>query len=199
MNLCANDCGLPATYITKKGKHVCGTRPAKCPSVLKKMQQTSMLKYGVKNASSLTRVKELRKNNNLKKYGVENVSQIQEVKTTIANKAIERWEEVYANKDFTIDGLTRDEYARRCHQYADTQYKRNKHLIDPDNKRSKDYHVDHIYSVTDGFLNDVPVNVLSDISNLRLISASDNYKKHKKSEKSLAQLYEDYACSVSAS
>jgi len=52
--------------------------------------------------------------------------------------------------------------------------------------------VDHIYSITDGFINNVPVNVISDISNLRLIRDTENYKKHKKSEKTLDELYEDF-------
>jgi hypothetical protein len=42
-------------------------------------------------------------------------------------------------------------------------------ILDPENKQGKYWHVDHIYSVTDGFLNNVPINVISDISSLRLI------------------------------
>ena len=191
--LCQNGCGKAAIHITKRGnKHLCSRIPARCPAIINKMQETSFKKYGVKNASSLASVKELRKNNNLEKYGVDNVSKIPSVQKTIGKKRSAHWDTIYADKKFTVDGLTRDEYSRRCHQYAETQYRRNKHIIDPNNIRSRQYHLDHIYSITDGFLNDVPVNVISDISNLRLISATDNYKKSKKSEKSLAKLYEDY-------
>ena len=98
----------------------------------------------------------------------------------------------YKNKKFTADGLTKKQYIRRCQQYAGTQYQRHKEILDPDNLRGKDWHIDHIYSVTDGFLNDVPINVISDVTNLRLISSTENYKKTKNSHKSLAELYEDF-------
>ena len=157
-----------------------------------KMRATTVEKYGVENASSLEFVKQIRRKKALAKYGVDNVSKADSIKKILAEQRSEYWAEVYKTKKFTADGLTRYQYGRRCHQYAETQYHRHQQQIDPEGKRSKHWHVDHIYSVTDGFLNDVPVNVISDISNLRLISDTDNYAKHKKSEKNLDQLYEDY-------
>ena len=137
-------------------------------------------------------IKDKRKRTVKDRYGVSNPSQCAEVQETIRKKAKERWRAVYKNKKFTADGLTRLQYRNRCGQYADTQYRRNKDTLDPNGLRSKDWHVDHIYSVTDGFLNNVPINIISDISNLRLIPATDNYAKHRKSEKTLEQLYEDF-------
>ena len=199
MKLCENGCGKTATHITLKGKHVCGKKAAQCPSVLKKMQATTLLNHGVTNISSSKKTKATKKKKALAKYGVDNVSKASAVKTVIAQKATKRWEEIYDGKNFTIDGLTRSQYRHRCQQYANTQYAKFRKQLDPDNKRGRNaYHLDHIYSVTDGFLNDVPVNILSDISNLRLISDKDNYKKHQKSEKSLNQLYEDYLLASSS-
>ena len=156
------------------------------------MRSTTMDRYGVENASSLEAIKQIRREKALAKYGVDNVSKAEPIRKILAEQRSEYWAEVYKTKKFTIDGMSRDQYSRRCHQYAETQYYRHQQQIDPEGKRSKHWHVDHIYSVTDGFLNDVPVNVVSDISNLRLISDKDNYIKHKKSEKTLEQLYEDY-------
>jgi hypothetical protein len=214
-HLCYYGCGQKSTHRTKNGKYICAAHHRCCPAVLnkgyqtnlskygsktpassesvrKKMQDTNIDRYGVENASSLESVKQIRREKALAEYGVDNVSKSESIKKLIADRKTEYWTNVYKIKQFTSEGLTREQYGRRCHQYADTQYFRHQQQIDPDSKRSKHWHVDHIYSVTDGFLNDVPINVISDISNLRLISDKDNYKKHKKSDKSLEQLYEDY-------
>jgi hypothetical protein len=193
MPLCVNGCGNHAIRYTKKGKAVCSERPAGCPAILKKMQETSINRYGVPNASSTATVKQKRKQKAMDKYGVDNVSKADCVRADLSEQRTEYWNQVYSGKIHTNEGLTRIQYSHRCQQYASTQYQRYKNLLDPEGKRGKHWHLDHIYSVTDGFLNDVPVNVISDVSNLRLISDTENYKKHKKSEKTLAELYEGFS------
>lgn len=169
-----------------------GKTPANSSEVREKMMATSVERYGVPNASSSTTVKEKRRQVMIERYGVENPSYIDEVREQISNSKKQYWEEVYKGKDFSVDGLTREQYANRAGQYADTQYNKFKHIIDPEGKRGKHWHLDHIYSVTDGFLNEVPINIISDISNLRLISDKENYAKSKSSHKSLTELYEDF-------
>ena len=191
--LCENGCGNQAIRFTKKGKAVCSVRPAGCPAVLQKMQDTSVERYGVPNASSTQKVKDKRIETVTERYGVDNVSKSESVIKTLSENRSAYWEQVYCNKNFTSDGLDRATYGRRCHQYAETQYLKHIDSIDPERKRSRSWHVDHIFSVTDGFLNNVPINVISDISNLRLISDKENYKKHKNSEKTLAELHEGFS------
>jgi CHAT domain-containing protein len=192
LSLCDNGCGNTSIRFTKKGKAVCSIRPAGCPAVLQKMKETSLQRYGVPNASSSSICKEQRRQKVLQKYGVDNVSKAPIIKQRLSKQKETYWNAVYDNKKFTVEGLTRNQYRHRCQQYANTQYERYKNLLDPDNQRGKHWHLDHIYSVTDGFLNDVPINIISDISNLRLISDKENYKKHKKSEKTLEELYEGF-------
>ena len=159
-------------------------------------QRCSMLDMksliGVENTSQLQSVKDKKKQNSIDKYGVDNVSKIDEIKQQLSQKRKEFWSRFYKNKEFTINGLTKQQYRRRCQQYLNTQYNQYKHSLDPENKRGKDWHIDHVYSVSDGFLNDVPIHVISDISNLRLISAIENYRKFKTSGKTIEQLYDDY-------
>ncbi len=69
-------------------------------------------------------------------------------------------------------------------------YKKFKHIIDNDKKRSKNMHIDHIYSIYDGFINNVPVYIISSLYNLRLIPSSDNMSKGKRSDISLDELCE---------
>ena len=193
MPLCENGCGNQAIRFTKKKKAVCSNRPAGCPTILKRMQETSIKRYGVPNASSTKEIKEKRKQTFLEKYGVSNSSKIPSIRTLNSTKKREYWNKVYSGKSFTNGGLSRLQYSHRCQQYANTQYQRYKDILDPEGKRGKHWHLDHIYSVTDGFLNDIPVNVISDVTNLRLISDKENYKKHKKSEKTLVELYEGFS------
>jgi Ni/Co efflux regulator RcnB len=191
--LCENGCGHNAIRVTQKGKAVCSNKPAGCPAILRKMQNTSIERYGVPNVSSTQSAKDKRKQKSLDKYGVDNVSKADSIKEFLSERRSEYWHQVYSEKNFTLNGLTRLQYSHRCHQYANTQYQRYRDMLDPEYKRGKHWHLDHIYSVTDGFLNDVPINVISDVSNLRVISDKDNYKKHKKSEKTLAELYEGFS------
>lgn len=213
--LCYHGCGEPALFQTKGGKHQCRPHHRSCPAVLEKgyqtnlgkyggkqpaastevrsrMQETSKERYGVINPSSDPSIKEKRKQVMIDRYGVSNAAHIPEARAKISAYIKSRWAEVYQGKDFSAEGLTRREYSHRAGQYAETQYQRNKHWLDPENKRGKNWHVDHVYSITDGFLNNVPIDVISDISNLRLISDKENYSKHRHSHKSLDQLYEDY-------
>lgn len=151
---------------------------------------------GVDNASQLESVKQKKKETCLKNYGVTNAVLSPIIKQKISDSKIQYWQDVYKDKDFTTNGLTRKQYRNRAQQYANTQYEHYKHILDPHELRGKHYHVDHIYSITDGFLNDVPVNIISDISNLRMLSDKDNYKKHQSSHKTLEELYEDYNTTI---
>jgi hypothetical protein len=63
-------------------------------------------------------------------------------------------------------------------------FRKYKELIDPNNLTidSKKYHIDHIYSVSDGYKNNIDHNIISSYINLRVISSIDNFKKGQKSE-----------------
>lgn len=67
-------------------------------------------------------------------------------------------------------------------------YKQNKILINPNNlTRGKYYHLDHKYSIYDGFNNNVSIENISHPCNLQIITAEQNLKKH---AKSCIKLYE---------
>jgi len=66
--------------------------------------------------------------------------------------------------------------------------------INPKNlKRSKyKYHLDHIYSVMDGFKNNVPTKVISNPYNLQMLWWSDNISKSDRSDQTKQELYLGY-------
>jgi hypothetical protein len=74
-------------------------------------------------------------------------------------------------------------------------YKNNIKILNPNNlKRNEKIHLDHIYSIYDGFMNNIPVFVISSIYNLRLISSSKNISKGKKSDISIDELFSYIFC-----
>jgi hypothetical protein len=66
---------------------------------------------------------------------------------------------------------------------------RNEYLENKE-KRSKEFHVDHIVSIKDCFQYGIPEYVASDIVNLRIISATENLIKNNKSVISPEELWE---------
>ncbi len=72
----------------------------------------------------------------------------------------------------------------------------NKHYIqiNPNKlKRSRhNYHLDHIYSVIDGFKNNVPPEVISNPNNLQMLSEHDNIAKLDRSDQTKQELYLRY-------
>jgi len=146
---------------------------------------------GVSNPSILESVKNKKKITHLKNYGVDTPLKRKDVQDKIDIERKARWDEYYENKDFTTDGLSLIEYQHRSRQYANTQYNNNKQMLDPLNKRGKQFHLDHIFSVAAGFKHDVPYNIISHISNLQILPASENLSKKNACHKTLTQLYED--------
>jgi hypothetical protein len=65
-----------------------------------------------------------------------------------------------------------------------TIFRKYKELIDPNNLTidSKKYHIDHIYSISDGYKNNIDPLIISSYVNLRVIGSIENLKKGKKSE-----------------
>lgn len=52
-----------------------------------------------------------------------------------------------------------------------------------DKRGIKNYHLDHIYPISKGFKNNIPPEIIGDISNLQYIPAKDNLEKSNKIDK----------------
>ena len=77
---------------------------------------------------------------------------------------------------------------------SEQKYKGYYYKINPNRlKRSRyDYHLDHIYSITDGFKNSIPMKVISNPYNLQMLWWSDNISKYGNSWQSKEDLYKGY-------
>lgn len=75
-------------------------------------------------------------------------------------------------------------------------YKEHSHIINPKKlKRGRtkaSYHLDHIYSISEGLKNGISAKIIGHWTNLRMLKSSDNVKKNYRSDKSIKQLLEDY-------
>jgi hypothetical protein len=85
-------------------------------------------------------------------------------------------------------------YYNAVRNLSDRNYKKHKDLINPCNfsRGRTSYHLDHIFSIKEAYENNVPVEVVSHVSNLRMLKYDENIAKGGLSGKSLSELFEDY-------
>ena len=175
-----------------------------------KVENTSMRKHGTTHHLSSKEVKNKIKQNNLDKYGVENVSQIPEVKIK-RNKTLHdngfMFDDKYTKKwldkikkthiengswfDFNDLRLQEEfkKYKRRV-RYLTEKINLEKLLgIQSKNRKQNKIHIDHIYSIGEGFRNNIPPEIIADPNNLQLLSEKDNISKGMRSDISIEQLY----------
>jgi hypothetical protein len=127
----------------------------------------------------------------LEKYGVDNYRKTKTMREMAAKLVYQRY--------LDAGGIPREQRSTRDAYYSEVWIHTNKswyehfYDINPGSlQRGNDYHLDHIYSVQQGFTNNVPPEIIGHWTNLRLIDARKNKSKRNKCDKSIEQLYEDY-------
>jgi hypothetical protein len=100
------------------------------------------------------------------------------------------------SQDLIEQSLCRPEeyraYAEAVWYITQITYSRFKNLIDPDNLRGPNWHLDHIYSVKVGFINNVDPQVIGSVHNLRIISSTSNIQKNIRCDIELEELLGRY-------
>jgi hypothetical protein len=82
-----------------------------------------------------------------------------------------------------------EEYLFLVWHYSEISYRQHRNSINPNKyRRGKKYHLDHIYSISDGFVNNVTPEKIGNYKNLRVITAQENLKKNKKSLMTLEEI-----------
>lgn len=159
---------------------------------IEKRINTAISKYGnLENYKKIMAIN-LKKSIN-EKYGVGTIFESETFKKTRKEKLKEKYgSEKYNNPDKTRETRIKngtqinDEMIEDFLQYKKvvtnrtiTIYRNNKHLINPNNlKRSKrEYHIDHLFSIKQGFLNNLPVEVITHPCNLHMIHYKENLIK----------------------
>jgi hypothetical protein len=121
----------------------------------------------------------------MEKYGVDNPSKSPSIRQKLSKSAIQR----YSATDRTLA----EEYYNKVKLVTNENWYGHFHSINPNNmQRSRDLHLDHIYSISEGFKNNVPPEIIGHWTNLRLIPKKENSSKGSGCHKTLEKLYEDY-------
>jgi len=139
-----------------------------------------------------------------KDFGVDNVFQLDYVKNKSKKTKIDKYgDEYWNNKDKTREirirnGTQIDDnliesfliYKKIIVNRSTTIYRNNVNEINPMNlKRGiKNFHIDHKYSIKQGFLNNVPIEIISHPCNLTMIWWKDNLEKQDKCNITLKEL-----------
>jgi len=156
----------------------------------KRVRDTCVKNYGVDNPFKLPEIQDRQKTTVLKKYGVSNVSKSEKVLEKIRNSHVNSGNWVSDEERSDLEKYRLQVKKISARSYHDHYYK-----INPNNlKRSRyQYHLDHIFSVEEGFKNNIPPEVIGHWTNLRMLWHLDNSKKNTKCHKTINELYEDYA------
>jgi len=146
-----------------------------------KTKETCIERFGCEYAAQSPEVQNKIKKTNLERYGVEFPLQSKE----IVKKTHDTWKKNYK----TLHGITYEQYLETLPEVK--LYKRQVSIITNRqpikilsnyNKRGKAgingaYNLDHIFPIIEGFKNNIPPEVIGDISNLQFISWEENNKK----------------------
>lgn len=126
----------------------------------------------------------------LEKYGVDNPSKVPSIKQKLSVAAFNRYS--------GIERTAVESYYKLVKLVTNKNWYENFNILNGIglNKRSKDFHLDHIYSISEGFKNNIPPEIIGHWTNLRLIPKIENSSKGSRCHKTKEQLYEDYRRSI---
>lgn len=153
------------------------------------VKQTCLEKYGSESPMQNSQVKEKLKSTYIKKYGKDNPSKVTTVIKKIRDARI-------ASGDWVSDENRSEleKYRAIVKKVSANSYHTHYYKINPNNyKRSRwQYHLDHIFSIDEGFKQNIPPEIIGHWTNLQMLWYRDNSIKNTKCSKTKEQLFEDY-------
>jgi len=178
------------------------------PDVQSKRHQTCIKKYGVKNPFQASAIKDKIRAVNLERYGVEWAIQSPEVRKRMHETMIERYGHHNTFCDYDIWNLghiartgktheefleTADEMRLYRNRVTSVSNEQPMHLLKNNDKRGRDdHHLDHKFSVVDGFEQGILPNIVGHFVNLQFISAKENLLKGRQSSIAANELMREY-------
>lgn len=207
--LCENGCGKEAKFQLRNGKWYCNPDHRKCPN--------NKLKYGQSGEKNPMFGKKLSVESRLKlgkslrgrKFKPETIELFRQRSLGKNNprfgkpfkhkpeffikmrKTME--ERGYWNKPENLDGYER--YKRQVYYYTNISISKKFTKEEIQNRgrlTGKHIHIDHIFSIIEGFNLKISPEIIGCKSNIRILSVHDNCSKHKKCEFSKEELFKKY-------
>lgn len=112
------------------------------------------------------------------------------LKAAITNRTLYADPEYRAMRGFIIHTAEFIQYSRQVRLMTEKTWRENKAILDPNNIRSRQYHLDHKYSIREGFSNNIPPYILAHVGNLEIITGAKNLAKHARCSITLDQLFD---------
>ncbi len=167
--LCDYGCGRPALFVSTQETYCCSRQHMKCSAVRKEFSEKVANQWT--RPSATERKEETKKSLIERLHNEENVRKFTKTKRERIGILTEEKRKLYRR------------YAYSCRKLSQLWAKDNGYEIG----RST-FHVDHIYSVLDGFRNEIAPSIISHPCNLRILEAKKNSSKGRKSEITLEEL-----------
>jgi len=121
----------------------------------------------------------------LEKYGVDNPAKVPVIQQKLSKAALNRYS--------GVDRPALEKYYLEVVNITNQSWRTHFKDINPNGlQRSNELHLDHIYSIREGFNNNIPPEIIGHWTNLRLLPKIENSSKGAKCHKTKEQLYEDY-------
>lgn len=187
--------GVSSTFALEKTKesikktcleHFGVENAAKSEIVKNKIKETCLKKYGKSSFLQTPEYKEKAKKTNLEKYGSDYYLSSEKRYTKLVEEGI--WIDKELKSDLEL-------YYEKVWKITEKQ---NLELLPNFEKRGnikfkKDaYHIDHRFSISEGFKQGVPPEIIGDIVNLEMLPAIENIRKYGKCSITLKKLKELY-------
>jgi len=211
--LCEYGCGQPARYIVNKinQKLCCSKYYNSCPVMIETNRITSGQANKNKN-KRYTHSKLMKKQNpmfiNEHKEKVIEITTTDEYRKRMSEKLEILWKDdvfiknvkngrIEAGTQIPDECLTEyRKYYSKVYHYTRKTLKKYNHIINPENKpigiKTGFYNIDHIYSIFDGFKNNIDAKIIGSYVNLQTIPWLKNLKKQRNSWITKEELLENY-------
>ena len=207
--MCDYKCGSYARYQFSSGKRCCQSVASNCLSTRKNVNSTiaNKLKSTIEsNGLTATQNRAIRtahtKREDVDDNGKNGYDRFSEkIKETIESSKDESGRTYQSrskiSKEEWLLKPEKEKYYQLVWQETNRQFYKHFYNIENASLRSNDFHLDHIYSISEGFKHNVPVEVISHHTNLRVIPSNENCSKRGECHKTLVELYEDYRSELS--
>jgi hypothetical protein len=114
------------------------------------------------------------------------------ISSTVDVNGRTKWSRVKLSDEDFAKLPERERYHSEVWTITGQNFKKHKHLIENAVLRGNDFHLDHIFSISEGFRNNIPAHIIGHVTNLRILPSSENCSKQGKCHKTVDQLYEDF-------
>lgn len=152
------------------------------------------VKSGYSEEDAIKKVSEYQDNNSIKaiqrnyKCKLEEAAIIQDLQLSRRQEIVPHGNRI-VDKSLMIDFFL---YKKEVNDLTNRTWRLFSEIVDPNNLRSREYHLDHKYSIQRGFINKVPPEIIASVPNLEILSASENSSKCSNCSIKLEELIEKY-------